>query len=261
MQRIVWNSGVYCFLNLVNGKRYVGSGAVSLRDRTGNQIGMLRKAKHWNNHLQAAWNKYGESNFIVLYLERCQPIKCVKREQYWIDFYDSANPKQGYNLSPTAGSPLGTKHTAATRKKVSSAMKRLYTKRGHHMTGKFLTEEWRRNISNGNKGKTRSESYRKKISRTLMGHQVSEEARAKMSRSHTGMKPTLEAIEKTAEANRGLKRTEETKKKMSLAQLGKRHSEESRMKMRLAKLGKPLSESHKKSIQTALLRRRGCLCP
>ena len=52
-------------------------------------------------------------------LEKAKPTDCVTREQFWINFYDSANPKKGYNISPTTGSMLGMKHSDVTKELIS----------------------------------------------------------------------------------------------------------------------------------------------
>lgn len=101
------DTGVYCWLNKVNGKRYVGSSAISLKGRKEGHLKLLRKKGHYNRHLQAAWNKYGEEQFDFDVLCYCEPEECVTQEQAWIDHYQAANDKYGYNLSPTAGSVLG----------------------------------------------------------------------------------------------------------------------------------------------------------
>jgi len=49
--------------------------------------------------------KYGYAKFSLEILEYCEPIKCIKREQYYFDLF-----KPEYNLLKTAGSLLGYKH-------------------------------------------------------------------------------------------------------------------------------------------------------
>lgn len=53
--------------------------------------------------------------------------------------------------------------------------------RGIHMLGRKLTEEHKRNISKGNKGKIMSVESREKIRISLRGHSVSKETREKLS--------------------------------------------------------------------------------
>lgn len=75
-------SGIYSFLNLVNGKRYVGS-SVDLYNR-------LHVHNLKNNKAQNAWNKYGEDNFIYNIIEFCDAdirfVK-IKKQQKIIHIY------------------------------------------------------------------------------------------------------------------------------------------------------------------------------
>ena len=49
--------------------------------------------------------KYGYAKFSLEILEYCEPIKCIKREQYYLYLL-----KPEYNLLKTAGSLLGYKN-------------------------------------------------------------------------------------------------------------------------------------------------------
>jgi len=62
--------------------------------------------------------KYGYANFKLEILEYCDPEKCIKREQYYIDLL---NPE--YNVLKIAGSSLGFKHSSITLKKMSISQK------------------------------------------------------------------------------------------------------------------------------------------
>lgn len=116
-------TGVYVIENTSNGKVYVGSAAVCLRKRLWTHRRKLRFGQHHNQHLQNAWDKYGESCFTFRVVENCDPDLCVPREQVWIDDYKSYDREFGYNNSPTAGSPLGVKHTVDARAAMSAASK------------------------------------------------------------------------------------------------------------------------------------------
>ncbi len=110
-------TGVYCWRNKVNGKRYVGSTSMTFAERKRGHLKGLRKGSHKNALLQNAWNKHGEEAFIFEVLHRCSPEECVAKEQEFIDAFRSAERGFGYNLSPTAGSTLGLKfkNSDATR--------------------------------------------------------------------------------------------------------------------------------------------------
>jgi len=96
--------GIYRIRNKLNGKVYIGS-AEDIVNRFYGHKSILHKNKHHSILLQRAWNKYGEDQFVFKVIEKVEkPLSLRKREQYWINFYDAANPKKGYNRSPTAGS-------------------------------------------------------------------------------------------------------------------------------------------------------------
>lgn len=114
-------TGVYEIRNSVNGKRYIGSAAVSFKERWWSHKGALRRGVHCNRHLQSAWRKYGESQFTFRILLLTTPADAVKYEQIALDFYQAAHSRHGYNLLPTAGSLLGYKATAETRRRIALA--------------------------------------------------------------------------------------------------------------------------------------------
>jgi group I intron endonuclease len=77
----------------------------------------LISKNHHSIKLQRAYNKYGIDNFIYEIIEECNELLLIEREQYWIDSLNSC--KNGYNSSPTAGSPLGIKRSKKSKKKYS----------------------------------------------------------------------------------------------------------------------------------------------
>lgn len=172
-------SGIYQIVNLVNGKKYVGS-AVNLNSRKRTHFSNLRLNKHCNNHLQNAWNKYEENNFkfeVIEYVEN--KIKLIEKEQYWIDKLNVCNDKFGYNIAPKAGSQLGFKHSEKTLKK--------FLKRNNGWYGKHHTEKTKIKISKANKGRIKSKEEKLKISLGHKGLIMSEEHKKALSKSHIGL--------------------------------------------------------------------------
>ena len=111
-------SGIYEIVNLVTGKRYIGS-AVNIDKRWSTHKSDLRSNKHHCKYLQHSFNKYGENSFKFNILYECTPIKDILLfyEQLWIDFegYDNL-----YNESLLAGSVMsGRKHSEETKRKIS----------------------------------------------------------------------------------------------------------------------------------------------
>lgn len=110
-------SGIYCVINLKNGKRYIGS-SKNIRQRLWSHRAELRHNKHENTHLQSAWNKYGEQNFDYYVMEICDEDKLLEREQEYIN-----TMKPEYNINQETQRPPCTEDS---RKKQSKTRKRLY---------------------------------------------------------------------------------------------------------------------------------------
>jgi len=109
------------------------------------------------------------------------------------------------------------------------------------------TEEHKRNMSIGQKGKKFNEDHKRKISLAKKGKEKTEATKRNMS---IGQK--------------GKKLTEETKRKISLAKKGKKRTpmtEETKRKISLAKKGKEKTEDHKKKMSIAQLSRQKSPCP
>ena len=105
-----YNGGIYCIVNSKNNKRYIGQ-TYDLSYRWMRHKSDLNCGTHHNKHLQFSWNKYGEDVFSFKILEYCSIDNLDEREIYWINFYDSANQKYGYNLADGGLGCRGYKHT------------------------------------------------------------------------------------------------------------------------------------------------------
>lgn len=58
------NKGIYIIENTINGKKYIGSDSnIDKSIRWNDHKSKLKRGKHYNLHLQRAWNQYGEQNF------------------------------------------------------------------------------------------------------------------------------------------------------------------------------------------------------
>lgn len=176
-------SGIYQILNVVNRKCYVGS-AKNLKQRKNAHFNTLRKNKHHAIKLQRAWNKYGEESFEFKILEYYEFNERASKEQYWIDKLDSY--KNGYNSRKNAESPLGMKLSEEHKRKISMGCK---GKTGKYWLGKQFSEEHKSNLriafakrqKHPNTGRQFSEEHRKNIGISQKGKIRSEEARKKMS--------------------------------------------------------------------------------
>ena len=219
------NCGIYKITNTVTRKFYIGS-AVNIKRRWAYHRSQLGANKHGNRHLQNSWNKHGEDSFTFEVLEYCGKERLIEREQFYID-----NEKPAYNISPTAGSSLGVKHTDEAKRKISEANKG----EKHAFYGKHHTDETKRKMSETNKGKVFSDETKRKISEANKGNQnrlgvkLTDDTKRKISeankgyQNHLGVKHTDEAKRKMSKAKKGnqnrlgVKNTDETKRKISEA--------------------------------------------
>ena len=145
-------TGIYAIVNKVNGKFYIGSaGRIEQRpsqsgfyDRWRGHIYCLNRGDHGNQHLQNAWNKYGESAFRFQILEFVESDRCIEVEQTYLDLFPEGDRDIVYNICFTAGSMLGFKHSDETRLKMSGPYK-LISPEGVVYEGNNLTEFCRDN--------------------------------------------------------------------------------------------------------------------
>ena len=212
---ILCQSGIYQIRNTANGRLYVGS-AVNIKRRWADHKKGLKAGTHHCKKLQNSWNKHGAECFEFSILE----VVAVKgelilREQHWIDSTGAAG-KGGYNVSPTAFSLLGFRHSDESKEKCRAA------KVGKKMPPHVLDA----------------------LRLANTGRKLAPEHIAKVAAHHIGKKKSAESIEKTASAHRGVKRSIEARSRISEAAkgraptfLGRQHSEESKAKISLAKKG------------------------
>lgn len=172
-------SGVYRIVCVSSGKIYIGSASRSFRARWGIHLHHLRKGKHHSRHLQSAYNKYGEDSFIFQVVELCEPENCIAREQWHMDELKISGVAL-MNISPTAGSPLGVRHSEEARRKSSllrkgiklSPQRREAIRAGHigmkyspehcdairrSKVGKKLPDHWRKSITEGQRRRGKRE--------------------------------------------------------------------------------------------------------
>jgi len=114
-------SGIYKIINIQNSKLYIGS-AENIDKRWGEHRRLLINKKHHSGHLQNSYNLYGVEKFKYEIIENCPEDILIKREQYYIDLYETTNPDKGYNECPTAGSRKGIKNTPEAIEKQRQSM-------------------------------------------------------------------------------------------------------------------------------------------
>lgn len=124
--------GIYKWTNKLNGKVYIGK-SINLRKRCHkylykiNKITTIKKEDRVFDMLfDKALVKYGFENFSVETLE-CYPLRSefietyiLRREEFWISFYNSTNKTIGYNLL-SGDRGLGHGLSEESKKKISVA--------------------------------------------------------------------------------------------------------------------------------------------
>ena len=237
-------SGVYEIKNTVNGHRYIGSSSKIPNRLQGHRRELIKNA-HINSHLQCAWNKYGEENFIFGPILYCDSDNSLLYEQMCLD---GLHPE--YNIAKDAVAfMLGLKQSKTHRQKIEDGIKKY-----HAIHTVILSEEHKRKVGLASKGHIVTEITREKIRNKLMDHSVTKETRKRMSEAENGRVRSDEARKKTSESLRRYYEThvkvlaEETKQKISQTlkghsyNLGYRHTEETKRKLSNAQKGKVASE-------------------
>jgi group I intron endonuclease len=80
-----------------NNKVYIGS-TINVKRRWEGHRGTLKRGINKSTLLQNSWNKYGKDSFSFEIIENVDISKMFEREQFWIDYYKSANPQYGLNI-------------------------------------------------------------------------------------------------------------------------------------------------------------------
>ncbi len=206
-------SGIYCIKNIVNNKIYVGQ-TINFNHRKWQHTGRLRSNKHFNKHLQRAWNKYGENKFEFIILEYV--IKNNKKldiiETRWIKELKAVDYKFGYNINSEGSTCLGFKRGSLSeehKKKISIAS----SGENNGFYDKKHTEENKLKMSNSAKNRVISEETRKKHSENLKRRWKYPKYRNKM----------LDLLSGDSVPFLNKKHTEEWKKKKSKAIRGENH--------------------------------------
>lgn len=176
-------SGIYKITNRTTGKFYVGS-SCDVKHRMSKHRSCLRRGVHHSQHLQRAWNKYGEDDFSFLLIEEVDVDSLFLVEQKYLD---DLNP--AYNVCPNADGKRGYKHSEETKNKISKSLM------GHKsgFTGKKHSEETRKKMSEIHTGKKMSMAMKAKMRKRQLGKKQSEEVRRKI--SNTLKKNATRAIE------------------------------------------------------------------
>lgn len=177
-------SGIYVIRNKVNDKVYIGS-SQDIHKRFGSHRGDLKRGNHRNDHLQKAWNKYGEKYFEFKILERCNVEILIEREQHYLDVTDK---KVVYNISRHADSAMrGLHHSDETKALLSEKGKQ-----------RVVSAETKIRISQTERGRIMSPETKALMS--IAQSNRSPEHQARLAQSRKGKCNPPEAIAKMAYA-------------------------------------------------------------
>lgn len=129
---------IYGIKNTKTGKIYIGS-TTDMTKRFKKHKTQLRNNKHCNEHLQRAWNKYGEDFMDFIILTTCGKHQLLKKEREYIEKYHSLDITYGYNLVLPLDVPA-RKISKQHSKNLSDAMKGKTPSNFHRMQKK----RWRK---------------------------------------------------------------------------------------------------------------------
>lgn len=120
MRYDIKQSGIYCIINKVSNKFYIGSSVNCYHRIKSHHFARLKAKTHTNPHLQAAYDKYGKEAFEYFILEECVPEMLFAVEQQYIDNTGCLNNEVGYNINQFADRVVLTDEQ---KKKISIAKK------------------------------------------------------------------------------------------------------------------------------------------
>lgn len=231
-------SGIYSFLNIKTGYRYIGQSR-NLENRRKEHLRSLARGDHHSKYLQRSIATHGIDVLIYSVLEYCSIDALTEREQYWLDYY---KPTGLYNSAPVADSNAGVVWSKESRARQSAAQK-----------GRVHTQEARDKIGAAHRGRKLSEGQLENMRLSRTGKRHTAESRAKMSAARKGVTFTEQHVANMTASKIGRKHTPESIEKMRAAKLGKKHSEESKAKIAAAGVGRVRSaEANRKAIETRM---------
>lgn len=129
--------GIYCIENTVNGERYIGQ-SVNMYTRWKQHKNDLNNGTHCNEHLQNAWDCYGEKSFKFYILEECALELLDEREIYYIQLFNVEDREYGYNIE--SGGNVNKVVPLETRQKMSAAKSDCFGEK-NSFYGRHHTEE------------------------------------------------------------------------------------------------------------------------
>ena len=163
MEGLIMNkvSGVYQFVCLCNGHRYVGS-TTNLAHRKRQHFSDLKTHKHGNPRLQKDYDEFGKEGFSFSILELATSDNLLDTEQKWIDLL-----LPEYNAELKAGKSTSHVSRDEVREKISNSVKDLW-KDEEYRKQHCKPRNWKNGIPN-RKGVKLSEETKEKIRQANLG--------------------------------------------------------------------------------------------
>ena len=257
--------GVYCAIHRQTGMCYVGSSSSCIHKRYRSHLQKADRGSLIAFH--RAIREHGPAAFDFEILRECKAEECVRWEEFYIQFLNSASAEGLNTVRKPTKTRTGFTVEAATRNRISIATKGIPKSpsalvRMHAASkGKPRSEETKRKISDAHRGKTMSEEARRNMSKARQGRTFaphSEETRRKMSEAHMGKVVSAETRKRISEVQSGkviledvmarrLKYykthpvSQETREKISAAGKGRIFSAEHRALISASQKGKVMS--------------------
>ena len=192
---------LYKIINLTNGKFYVGS-TQNPKTRFRTHRYRLDKNDHHCLHLQAAWNMYGQDQFLFRVIETFTTAELMEAsEQKWLDEW--VGKPECYNTAMYVGTPMrGQTHTDETKSLISQSRIGKGGGEDHYRFGKTVSEEMRKKIGDTQRGKPKKPG--RKVSEAGM---VKIRANIAAGRSHRTMAGKTHTTETRIKMSHGVKET------------------------------------------------------
>ena len=210
--------------------------------------------------------KYGWDNIqhIILMENLSKEVAC-ECEKYLIAKYHTTDRKYGYNITFGGDGTNGLRHSDITKDKLHKSLtgRKLTEEHKKHISealkgkphpwqkGKPLSEETKARLSQVHKGHTVNDSTREKIRKANTGKHHSEETRRKLS-ENSAMHNRPEVVAKVKESLRKTQK-ERTEKRMKTMKErypnGLKNTDEQKRKISESLKGRPKSEKHKQSMR------------
>lgn len=137
--------GIYSIRNLINNKIYIGQTTQNFQRRYWHHQWKLKDGSHDNYHLQAAWKKYGEDNFIFEVVRCISEDEIVNINQLEINYIKLWRKKKlCYNISDGGDGTRGVPMSEYAKRIVGEANRK-------HNIGKKASLETKKKMSNSHK--------------------------------------------------------------------------------------------------------------